>query len=188
MLLPPFGRRRRRDRQIVAAYLGGAVAGASLTALLAWLASGFVEPLGTTARVGLLVAGALFVWTVKHGGLAGRVQLPEARRQIPLEVFFGSVVRGSWRFGFEMGTGMRTYLPSWAPYVLVLGLVLARPTMGQALLVALGFGLGRAVPLMVHLRPEERLSMTLDFLQGADQRFAQTAAGLVVLVGGLLLV
>lgn len=173
---------------MVASYLGGAVAGASLTALLAWLASGFVEPLGAAARVGLLVAGALFAWTVKHGALAGRVRLPEARRQIPLEVFFGGLVRGAWRFGFEMGTGMRTYVPSSAPYVLVLALVLARPTLGQALLVALGFGLGRAVPLMVHLRPEERLSITRDFLQGADHRFAQTAAGLVVLLGALLLV
>lgn len=188
MLLPPFGRRRRRDRQVAAAYFGGAAGGASLTAVLAWLASGFVEPLAAPLRVALLVAGALFVWLVKHGRLAGRVQLPEARRQIPLEVFSGGLVRGAWRFGFEMGTGMRTYVPSWAPYVLVLALVLARPTLGQALLVALGFGLGRAVPLLVHLRPEERLSMTLDFLQGADHRFAQTAAGLVVLVGGLLLV
>lgn len=173
---------------MVAAYLGGAVAGASLTALLAWLASGFVEPLSAAARVVLLVAGALFAWAVKHGALAGRVRLPEARRQIPLEVFFGGLVRGAWRFGFEMGTGMRTFVPSYAPYVLVLALVLARPTLGQALLVALGFGLGRAVPLMVHLRPEERQSMTRDFLQGADHRFAQTAAGLVVLLGALLLV
>lgn len=187
-MLLPLGRRRHRDRHVAAAYLGGAVAGALCTALLAWLLSGFFEPIGATARVTLLLAGALFAWAVKHGPIAGRFQLPEARRQIPLEVFFGGLVRGAWRFGFEMGTGMRTYLPTFAPYVLVLALVLARPTLGQALLVALGFGLGRAVPLMVHLRPEERLSMTRDFLQGADHRFAQTAAGLVVLVGALLLV
>jgi hypothetical protein len=187
VLLPP-GRRRAQDRRVVSAYLAGAVGGALVTALAAWLASGFVEPLPPPVRAGLLVAGALVVWGAKHGPLAGRVRLPEARRQIPMSVFFGGLVRGAARFGFEMGTGMRTYVPSWAPYVLALALVLARPTLGQALLVALGFGLGRALPLTVHLGAEERLSLTRDFLQGADHRFAQTAAGLVVLVGGLALV
>lgn len=173
---------------MIAAYLAGAVGGALVTALAAWLASGFVEPLAAPLRAGLLVAGAALAWGAKHGPLVGRVRLPETRRQIPISVFFHGLVRGAARFGFEMGTGMRTYVPSWAPYVLALALVLARPTLGQAALVALGFGLGRAVPLMVHLGAEERLTMTRDFLQGSDHRPAQTAAGLVVLVGGLVLV
>lgn len=188
MLLPLRRRRTSFDHQVVAAYLAGAIAGALLTASLAWLLSGFVEPLDGTVRAALLCGGALFVWAAKHGPLSGRVSLPEARRQIPSAVFARSLARGAYRFGFEMGTGMRTYLPSFAPYVLVLGLVLARPTLAQALLAAIGFGLGRAIPLMVHLRPEDPKLMTRDFLQGADHRFAQTAAGLVVLVGAMLLV
>jgi len=187
-VLLPSGKRHGRDRRVVAAYLGGTLAGATATAVLAWLLSGFVAPFGATARSAVLVAGALFAWGVKHGPLADRVQLPEARRQIPLETFGRGLVPGAWKFGFEMGTGMRTYVPSFAPYVLILTLLVARPTLGQALLVAAGFGLGRAVPLMIYLRPEERLSLTRDFLQGADHRFAQTAAGLVVLLGALLLV
>lgn len=187
MLLPP-ARRRRRDRHAAAAYLGGALAGATLTALAAWLLGGFAQPLDEAPRAALLVAGALVVWAAKHGPLAGSLRLPEARRQIPFEVFTGGVVRGAWRFGFEMGTGVRTYVPSWAPYVLVLALLLARPTLGEALAAAAGFGLGRAVPLLVHLRPEERAAVSRDFLRGADHRLAHAAAGLVVLLGALCLV
>lgn len=186
-MLLPLGKRRDRDLAAVAAYLGGAVAGATLTALAAWLLGGFGEPLPSTARLALLAAAAAFLWAAKHGPLAGRVRLPEARRQIPLEVFGGSLLRGALRFGFEMGTGMRTYVTSWAPYLLFAALVLARPTLGQALLAALGFGLGRALPLMVQVAPEERLTITNDFLRGSDHRLAQTAAGLVVLAGALLL-
>lgn len=186
-MLLPLGKRRDRDLAAVTAYLGGAVAGAALTALFAWLLGGFAEPLAAPARLALLVAAGAFLWAVKHGPLAGRVQLPEARRQIPFEVFGGSLLRGALRFGFEMGTGMRTYVTSWAPYLLFAALVLVRPTLGQALLIALGFGLGRALPLMVQVAPEERLTITQDFLRGSDHRFAQTAAGLVVLAGALLL-
>ena len=187
-MLLPLGKRRDRDHYAVAAYLGGAVAGATLSALLAWLLGGFGEPLAAPVRLALLLAAGVFLWAAKHGPLVERVRLPEARRQIPFEVFGGSLVRGALRFGFEMGSGMRTYVTSWAPYVLFLALVLVRPTLGQALLAALGFGFGRALPLMVQVAPEERLTLTRDFLAGADHRFAQTAAGLVVLVGALLLV
>lgn len=188
-MLLPLGRRRSRfDHRVVGAYLVGAIAGAALTATLAWLLSGFLEPLSGTARTALLCAGALFLWAAKDGPLARRVTLPETRRQIPSAIFATSLVRGAYRFGFEMGTGMRTYVPSFAPYLLLLALLVARPTLGQALLIAVGFGLGRAIPLMIRLRPEDQKTMTRDFLQGRVYRMTQTATGLVVLVGALLLV
>ncbi|MDP8930017.1 MAG: hypothetical protein M3O70_15975 [Actinomycetota bacterium] len=173
---------------MVGAYLSGAIAGATLTAILAWLLSGFLEPLGGTLRAALLCVGALFVWAAKDGPLVGRMKLPEARRQIPMAILAASLVRGAYRFGFEMGTGMRTYVPSFAPYVLLLTLIVARPSVGQALLIAVGFGLGRAIPLMVHLGREDRRLMTRDFLRGSVHRLAGTASGLVILLGGLMLV
>lgn len=188
MLLPTRRRRTLFDHKVVAAYLAGAVGGAFLTALLAWLLSGFAEPLGSHRRAALLCLAALLVWAVKHGPLAGRVTLPETRRQIPSAVFVPGLIGGAWRFGFEMGTGMRTYVATFVPYVLLLALLLAHPTLAQTLLIAAGFGLGRAVPLMISLRPEDQELMTRDFLQGVDHRLAQTGAGLVVLVGALLLV
>lgn len=188
-MLLPLGRRRSRfDAGVVGAYLAGAIVGATLTAILAWLLGGFLEPLPATARIALLGGGALYVWAAKHGPLAHRLKLPESRRQIPSALFAGSLVRGAYRFGVEMGTGMRTYVPSFAPYVLLLALIVARPTLGQALLIAVGFGLGRTVPLMVSLRPEDQALMTRDFLRGTVYRLAQTATGLVVVVGAVLLV
>lgn len=129
-------------------YFAGTGAGASLTALGAWILSGFTEPLGAGARLALLIAAALAATVVKLGLVPG-LSLPESRRQIPAETFGGGLVRGAFRFGFELGTGLRTYVPAIAPYVLLLVILLARPTLGAALLIGLGFGLGRAVPLFV---------------------------------------
>jgi hypothetical protein len=186
-VLLPLGQHTNRYRQVVASYLGGTAIGASTTALAAWLASGFVEPLPAPVRAGLLVAAALVAWAVKADVVRGRLRLPENRRQIPFEVFGRGVVRGAWRFGFEMGTGVRTYVPTAAPYVLLAGLVLARPTLGHALLAAVGFGLGRAIPLMVSFSPDTRISIANDLLRAVEQRFSQAATGLVVLAGALLL-
>lgn len=188
-MLLPLGRRHGRfDDGVVGAYLGGAIIGATLTATFGWLLGGFLEPFPAPARAVLLGAGALYVWAAKHGPLSSRLKLPESRRQIPSAVFAGSLVRGAYRFGLEMGTGIRTYVPSFAPYVLLLALVLARPTLGEALLIAAGFGLGRTIPLMISLRPEDQTLITRDFLRGNAHRLAQTATGLIVVVGALALV
>jgi hypothetical protein len=130
--------------------------------------------------------GAIFVWLCKHGPLVGVVALPETRRQIAAEVFGGSLVRGAYRFGFELATGVRTYAGVAAPYVLLLAIVLVRPTLAQALLIGAGFGVGRAVPLVARLigtdgwraRPFWRRMSPV----------TQTVAALLVLIGGLSLV
>lgn len=187
MLLPPNKRRTLFDWKLLAAYVAGTTNGALVTALAAWVLSGFAEPLGAGARAGLLVAGAAFVWLCKHGPLAGRVRLPEARRQIPAHVFGGSLVRGAYRFGFELGTGVRTYVPSTAPYILLLAVVIARPTLAATILVGLGYGLGRAVPVALQLTAAGRLSAANPFLSRPGVA-ASAAAGLITLAGALILV
>lgn len=188
MLLPLGRRRTRRDRTVAASYLAGTLSGALITALSAWVLSGFTEPLGPRMRWAAILVIAAVAWLAKHGPLEGRLPLPENKRQIPTAVFARSLIRGAYRFGLEMGTGMRTYVPAFAPYVLLGTLLFARPTLLEALAVALGFGFGRAVPLMLHLGPEHRDLMTTNFLRGAGYRFAHLAAGVVVLIGGLRLV
>lgn len=92
-------------------------------------------------RIGLVVATALFV-------LAGecrlhRVTLPHRRAQVPSAVIGTGEQAGALQFGFEMGTGVRTHMPSNLPY-LPLVMVLLVGNWAAALLAGLGFGLGRA--------------------------------------------
>jgi hypothetical protein len=187
VLLPLERRRSLFDYKIVAAYMAGSTSGALLTALAAWFLSGFAEPLGPVLRVVLLCLGAVFIWLVKQGPLGRYISLPEARRQIPAEVFGGGLVRGAYRFGFELGTGVRTYIPSPAPYLLLLTALVGQLRLGTALLIALGFGLGRALPLMIQVSFANREQLTHRFLSGSSY-FAPNLATLLVFVGALSLV
>lgn len=180
VLLRPEGRRSLTDARVVTAYLLGTLCGALLTAVIVWLASGLTEPLPDGWRPVLLAVAAIAVWSAKHGPVAGWVRLPEARRQIPAEVFGGSLARGAYRFGFELATGVRTYSPSAAPYVLLLTVLLLRPSLGVALAAGVGFGTGRAVPLITRLVVGRAAPL------GAG--LSATPATLIVLMGGLSLV
>jgi hypothetical protein len=187
VLLPLKRRRSLFDYKILASYLAGTTSGALLTVSVVWVLSGFAEPLSARLRAILLIAGVVFIWLCKHGPLARYIALPEARRQIPAEVFGGSLSRGAYRFGFELGTGVRTYVPSPAPYILLLAVFLAQTTLANAILVGLGFGFGRAVPLMVQLSAASQLRETNPFLRGTDG-LASATATLLIIVGALILV
>jgi hypothetical protein len=148
VLLPGRKSRSLFDVKVVSAYFSGTIAGALLTSLAAWTVSGFSEPIAREPRLALLLAAVLAAWVARQGFVPG-FSLPESRRQIPAETFGGGLVRGAFRFGFELGTGLRTYVPAIAPYVLLLVILIGRPTLGVALMMGIGFGLGRAVPLTV---------------------------------------
>lgn len=184
VLLRPERRRSLLDLRVVSAYLAGTVSAATLTALVAWVLSGFTEPLPDGARLSLLGIGGAFLWAAKHGPLRTVLRLPEARRQIPAEVFGGNLVRGAYRFGFELATGVRTYAPSAAPYVVLLTVLITRPPLGVALLVGVGFGVARAAPLLVRL-----IATRVDGrAERATAGLSATPATLIVLLGGLTLV
>lgn len=73
--------------------------------------------------------------------------VPENRRLVPERV---QHLRewGALQFGFEMGTGMRTYSPSALPHLCAAALVLVTPLPG-ALALAAGFAAGRlAMPVL----------------------------------------
>lgn len=74
-------------------------------------------------------------------------RVPENRRLVPERV---QHLRewGALQFGFEMGTGMRTYSPSALPHLCVAAVVLVLPFPG-AFVLAAGFAAGRlAMPLL----------------------------------------
>jgi hypothetical protein len=187
VLLPTGRRASPSDARILLAYLGGTCLGSVVTVTTAWFLSGFASVLPAPWRVALLGAGALFVWLAKEGTLAGRVRLPESRRQIPAEVFNRSLVEGALRFGFELGTGVRTYVPSPAPYFLLLVLLLGWLPLGWALLLGLGFGLGRAIPLAIRFAAKDRARFAGESFRHGD-RLATVFGGALVLAGAFFLV
>lgn len=126
----------------------GLLAGGVLTATVLWLLSGLAAPIPAAGRdAAVLAVAALAV--LRDAGLL-RIPLPQNARQVPQEVLHRSWRRGALTFGFELGTGVRTFLPASAPYVLAAALLLGAPGLATAVLPAgLGFGAGRALAPML---------------------------------------
>jgi hypothetical protein len=94
-----------------------------------------------TVRFGAIAAVALFILAGECG--LHHVVLPHRRTQVPSTVIASGGDAGALRFGFEMGTGVRTHMPSNLPYLPLLAVLLVS-TWPAALISGLGFGLGRA--------------------------------------------
>ncbi len=92
-------------------------------------------------RAGLVVTVGLFVLAGECG--LHRIALPHRRAQVPSAVAGAGGDAGALQFGFEMGCGVRTHLPSNLPYLPLVAVLLVG-SWGAALLAGLGFGLGRA--------------------------------------------
>ncbi len=92
-------------------------------------------------RIGLIAAVALFVVAGECG--LHRMVLPHRRAQVPSTVIASGGDAGALRFGFEMGSGVRTHMPSNLPYLPLMAVLLVS-TWPAALVTGLGFGLGRA--------------------------------------------
>lgn len=61
-----------------------------------------------------------------------------------------------FQFGFEMGTGVRTYLPSTTPYVVVMVLLLFAFPAGVSIVAASSFGAGRGLLMFARLMSSAR--------------------------------
>jgi hypothetical protein len=72
-------------------------------------------------------------------------RLPANSRQIPKSILLQGSVRGALFFGFQLGTGVMTYLCATMPYVLAVAVVMAPASYPDALAAGTGFGLGRGV-------------------------------------------
>jgi len=84
---------------------------------------------------------ALFVLAGECG--LHRVTLPHRRAQVPSTVIAAGGDAGALRFGFEMGCGVRTHMPSNLPYLTLMAVLLVGSG-AAAMAAGLGFGLGRA--------------------------------------------
>lgn len=137
----------RSSPAVAGGYLIGAVTGAAVTSAVLLVASGFTSPLPDAAS-GVLLLLSVLALTARSLGLI-RFPLPQNARQIEREAFQRKPSRAAFRFAFQLGTGVRTYVTTVAPYAAALLLVLAAPAelhtaVWAALLLAVGFGVGRS--------------------------------------------
>ncbi|MGW0938459.1 hypothetical protein [Streptomyces sp. NPDC002666] len=121
----------------------GLLAGGVLSAGVLWLVSGLFTPLPVGVRQGLIVAAALLAALRDAGKLS--LRLPQNARQIPQDVLRRHLARGALQFGFELGTGVRTYVSASAPYAMAVAVLLSGGSYAPALAAGLGFGAGRAL-------------------------------------------
>ncbi|MFB9908565.1 hypothetical protein [Allokutzneria oryzae] len=132
------------------AFCAGLVVGGMLTATALVVVGSLIRaPLPDAARW-TIVAVALTAVLLRDFGLV-RFTLPENRRLVPESVFRLGRHLGPLQFGVEMGTAVRTYLPSGLPYVGGL-VVLLTASFPAALCAGVGFGIGRALMTASNLR------------------------------------
>lgn len=135
------------------------------------------EPVRLGAIVVLLVAVAAHEFGLLH------LHLPQNARQVPQWVIDEGGRYGALQFGFEMGTGARTFMTSGLPHVLLLA-VLLTASWPYALLAGLLFGGGRAWMALTRLwHPDPaRWDVALRRSDRTVRAVLVVAAGLVVLV------
>jgi hypothetical protein len=175
MLTPSVGRGSVGEQLAVAIFCLGLILGGVISAVMAWILGGLFSPVPVPLAAALVasaaVGGLLRDWHVV------KVALPENHRQIPRSIFARGMVRASFRFGVELGTGWLTYLTSTLPYVLVSAVVLLHLPFHLAICAGVGFGVGRAAMTLLRLLDPDG--------EAWDRRMAE-AAGWVVPACALL--
>ncbi|MGC4765309.1 hypothetical protein ACLQ20_20865 [Micromonospora sp. DT46] len=121
----------------------GLIVGGLLSGSVLGLLSGLSAPVPVPWRYAGIVAVAV-LGLLREVGLVP-IRLPQNARQVPQDVLQRSLRRGALQFGFEMGTGVRTYVSASAPYVLAVALLLGGQRLHVAMLAGIGFGVGRAM-------------------------------------------
>jgi hypothetical protein len=134
---------RRGSAALLGPLALGLVLGGSASALGFWLLSGLAQPIWASVRVGLLVALVLAALAADALGL--RWRWPQNARQVPQAVRRRTPSVAMLQFGFELGTGLRTFVTTRAPYVVVGVLLLGGLSLPSALALGVGFGAGRAL-------------------------------------------
>ncbi|MEV4008710.1 hypothetical protein [Actinomadura sp. NPDC049753] len=147
MLFSPGWRAPVRQGEVLAVFTLGLLLGGTLTATVIWLLSGLSAPLPPAVRAAAILAVAA-LGAAREAGLV-RVPLPQNARQIPQDVLRARLRRGALQFGFELGTGVRTYVSATAPYVLALSLLLIHEDPLTTVLTGTAFGAGRALSALL---------------------------------------
>jgi hypothetical protein len=149
MLTPPVWWGRVSRRKIVSLFAVGLIAGGLTTASTLWLLSGLASGIPEGWRIG--GTSMIAVCAVLRDLQVLTFPLPENARLVPRLVFNKGERRGALQFGFEMGTGVRTFVSATAPYVLAFGILAGSADPVAAFAAGIGFGLGRWMMLLARL-------------------------------------
>lgn len=119
----------------------GLVLGAVLVATTAFALTGVMKAV-LPASFRLLLVGAIAVVCLLREVRILKFRIPQNARLVPESVVAKGPVLGPVQFGFEMGTGVRTYSPSSLPHLMGLSicLILSFPA---AVSLGVGFAGGR---------------------------------------------
>ncbi|MFI0350475.1 hypothetical protein [Actinomadura sp. 9N407] len=161
--------------------------GGTLSGTVVWLLSGLTAPLPSYARTSAILLIAV-LGAARELGLFP-LPLPQNARQIPQEVLQFRMRRGSLQFGFELGTGVRTYVSASAPYVLALCLLLSRHALIPTLLAGTAFGLGRALSAALTYASQDpgraaTITHRMPWIKNTTALTIPTALALLLLNGG----
>ncbi|WP_327589493.1 hypothetical protein OHA25_22705 [Nonomuraea sp. NBC_00507] len=115
----------------------GALTVAAVGVILGGIVQGLLPLPVRLAALAMLAAAVL----LREVGLI-KLPVPENARLVPEHVLHRGRVLGGIQFGFEMGTGMRTYSPSSLPHLVLAAVLLALPWNG-ALAAGAGFAVAR---------------------------------------------
>jgi uncharacterized membrane protein YecN with MAPEG domain len=121
----------------------GLLSGGTVTGLLLLVPSAALQELfGPSARLQFLIACVLVCAALELRLMPFR--LPQNARQVPSNIIARTDGSGALQFGFEMGTGLRTYIPTHLPYLTVSIALIATPWWWCPVL-GVGFGAGRVL-------------------------------------------
>lgn len=124
--------------------------GGFATGLLLLLPAALVQTFAPDAvRTGALLVAVVVFLGIEVGLLPFR--MPQNARLVPSDIVVRTDGSGALQFGFEMGTGLRTFVPSHLPYAAIAVLLFAGPWWATPL-GGLAFALGRALMVRSSVR------------------------------------
>ncbi|WP_162786721.1 hypothetical protein [Janibacter anophelis] len=127
-------------------FAAGTTLGGGATGVVVAVIAGLVSVVPEPVRWWGLLATALVVVVLDL--VEPVLRLPQRTTLIPQEVFARGMATGIFRFGLEYGTGVRTLVPSAAPWVALLTIIAWNPHWVVTLVAGLVFGLSRSLAVL----------------------------------------
>lgn len=147
-------------------FSSGLLIGGFVTGVLVGLFGALLGMLASEVAAGIVVLAVLA--GLAHDFGIVHFPLPQRAKLVPKEIDRRGVMVAALQFGFEMGTGFRTFIPSAAPYVLVVTVLLVGD-LATAALAGTAFGAGRAAMTVSRFLSSKRVKWDQSLSRRLDQ-------------------